>query len=59
MTDDDLELQDAAADLRAQGLSWDQIAHELAIPIGAAQRAAASAQQRAAELAARNQHTLF
>ena len=44
--DDDLDLQDAAADLRDQGLSWDQVAHELAIPISAARRAAAGAHQR-------------
>lgn len=59
MTDDDLELQDAAADLLDQGLSWTEIAHELGIPIGAVQRAVASAHQRAAEQAAREQISLF
>lgn len=59
MIDDDLDLQDAAADLRDQGLSWAEIARELGIPVGAVQRAVASADQRTAERAARNQHTLF
>ncbi|TSD93482.1 hypothetical protein FOV72_19675 [Gordonia rubripertincta] len=59
MIDDDLELQDAAAELYDQGLSWVDVARELDLPIEVAKTAAQQALRRSRERAERDQIALF